>query len=167
LQSRKTQPKEFITGTSIPHDFAVRGGAMQKEDAIRKSLELVESSKIALLGTNGDAGYPQIKAMLVPDHEGLKRIWFSTNTSSRRVGQLRRDPKACVYFVDFAVWQGLMLVGTMEILQDMESRRRLWHPGDEKYYPQGLEDPDYTVLRFTAEWGNYYHALSNVTFRVD
>lgn len=140
---------------------------MQKEDAIRKSLELVENSKIAFLGTNGDAGYPQIKAMLVPDHEGLKRIWFSTNTSSRRVGQLRRGPKACVYFVDFAVWQGLMLVGTMEILQDMDLRRRLWHPGDEQYYPQGLEDPDYTVLRFTAEWGNYYHALSNATFRVD
>lgn len=140
---------------------------MEQEEAVRKSLELVENSKIALLGTNGDAGYPQIKAMLVPDHEGLKRIWFSTNTSSRRVGQLRRDPKACVYFVDFNVWQGLMLVGQIEILQDPESRRRLWHAGDEQYYRLGVEDPDYSVLRFTAEWGNYYHALSNATFRVD
>ncbi len=140
---------------------------MEKDEAVQKASALVDRSKIALLGTNGEDGYPQIKAMLVPDHEGLKRIWFSTNTSSRRVGQLGRDPKACVYFVDFQIWQGLMLVGTMEILQDKESRLRLWHSGDEQYYPQGLDDPDYTVLRFTAEWGNYYHALSNVTFPVD
>jgi general stress protein 26 len=139
---------------------------MEKEEALRKSTELVQRSKIALLGTNGEDGYPNIKAMLVPEHEGLKRIWFSTNTSSRRVGQLRREPKACVYFVDFQVWQGLMLVGRMEILSDGESRRRLWHPGDEQYYPQGVDDPDYTVLRFTAEWGNYYHALANVTFTI-
>jgi general stress protein 26 len=142
------------------------GGFMDKEEAIRKSLALVNNSKIALLGTNGDEGYPQIKAMLVPDHEGLKYIWFSTNTSSRRIAQLRRDPKACVYFVDFNVWQGLMLVGKMEILQDPESRKRLWHPGDEQYYPRGVGDPDYSVLRFTADWGNYYHALANVTFPV-
>jgi general stress protein 26 len=139
---------------------------MHTDEAIRKSLDLVNHSKIALLGTNGDDGYPQIKAMLVPDHEGLKRIWFSTNTSSRRIAQLRRDPKACVYFVDFTVWQGLMLVGRMEILADPESRRRLWHPGDEQFSPQGVEDPDFSALRFTAKWGNYYHALSNVTFPV-
>jgi general stress protein 26 len=147
-------------------DYFSNGDAMEKEEAIRKSLELVEQSNIALLGTNGDDGYPQIKAMLVPDHEGLQRIWFSTNTSSRRIEQLRRDPKACVYFVDFNVWQGLMLVGKMEILQDPDSRRRFFHPGDEKYYPLGVEDPDYSVLRFTAEWGNYYHALANVTFPI-
>jgi general stress protein 26 len=139
---------------------------MDKEEATRKSLALVNNSQIALLGTNGDDGYPNVKAMLVPEHEGLKQLWFSTNTSSRRVAQLRRDPKACVYFVDFNVWQGLMLVGKMEILQDPESRKRLWHPGDEQYYPLGVDDPDYSVLRFTADWGNYYHALSNVTFPV-
>ncbi len=36
----------------------------------------------------------------------------------------------------------------------------------EKYYPLGVTDPDYTVLRFTSQWGNYYHALSNVTFEL-
>jgi general stress protein 26 len=59
-----------------------------------------------------------------------------------------------------------MLVGRIEILQDPESRQRLWRPGCEKYYPLGVTDPDYSVLRFTSEWGNYYHTLSNVTFEL-
>ncbi len=139
---------------------------MQKEEAIREALALANRSGIAMLGTNGDEGYPNIKAMLKMENEGLNRIWFSTNTSSKRVGQLHRGSKACVYFVDFEQWMGLMLVGEVEVLQESESRQRLWREGFEKYYPAGVTDPDYCVLRFTARWGNYYHALANVTFEL-
>jgi general stress protein 26 len=139
---------------------------MQKEQAIQDALALVNSATIAMLGTNGDDGYPNIKAMIKAENEGLQTIWFSTNTSSKRVAQILRDPKTCVYFVDMNQWMGLMLVGTVEVLQDAESKQRLWQPGDEKYYPLGVTDPDYSVLRFTAQWGNYYHALSNVSFEI-
>lgn len=137
---------------------------MEKEGAIQVALALANTAQIALLGTNGDDGYPNIKAMIKMENEGLKTIWFSTNTSSRRISQLERDPKTCVYFVDFEQWMGLMLVGEVEILQDAISRERLWREGFERYYPLGVTDPDYSVLRFTAQWGNYYHALQNVTF---
>jgi len=139
---------------------------MQKEEAVKEALALVNSCGIAMLGSNGEDGYPNIKAMIKTENEGLKRVWFSTNTSSRRVSQLARDPKTCVYFVDFEQWKGLMLVGDIEVLQDIESKQRLWHEGDEKYYPLGINDPDYSVLRFTARWGNYYHGLVNVSFEL-
>jgi len=137
---------------------------MENEEAIQKALALANAAEIVMLGTNGDNGYPHIKAMLKMENEGLKTIWFSTNTSSKRIAQLKRDPKTCVYFVDFENRMGLMLIGEVEILQDANARERLWREGYERYYPQGIDDPDYSVLRFTAEWGNYYHALQNVTF---
>jgi general stress protein 26 len=140
---------------------------MEKREAVAESQELVKRSMLALVGSNGDGGYPNIKTMIKADHEGLMRIWFGTNTSSRRIAQFRRDPRACVYFLDSEAWKGLMLVGEMEILQDAETRRRLWRPGDEKYYPLGIDDPDYSVLRFTAARGNFYHALANADFDVE
>jgi general stress protein 26 len=139
---------------------------MKQKEATKEGLALADRSTIAMVGSNGDDGYPNVKAMIKMENEGLQRVWFSTNTSSKRVAQFSRDPKACVYFVDFDTWEGLSLVGHIELLQDAESRRRLWRPGYERYYPLGVDDPDYTVLRFTAEWGNYYHALSNVTFKL-
>ena len=139
---------------------------MEKEQATNQALALADSAEIVMLGTNGDDGYPNIKAMIKMENEGLKTIWFSTNTSSKRVTQLEANPKVCVYFIDFDQWKGLMLVGDIEILQDKASRERLWREGNERYYPQGVGDPDYTVLRFTARWGNYYHALQNVTFQL-
>ncbi|TET98092.1 MAG: general stress protein 26, partial [Candidatus Stahlbacteria bacterium] len=129
-------------------------------------LSLVNRSTIAMLGTNGDEGYPNIRAMIKMENEGLKTIWFSTNTSSRKIPQLKKNPKACVYFVDFDKWIGLMLVGTTEIRKDQQSRERLWREGYEKYYPKGVNDPDYSVLRFTTQWGRYYHSLNHITFEL-
>jgi len=105
-----------------------------------------------LLTHSGEAVY--IKAMIKMENGGLNRIWLSTNTPSKRVGQLVRNAKACIYFVDFEQWTGLMLVGEVEVLQDTESRQRLWREGFEKYYPLGVADPDYCVLRFTARSGD-------------
>jgi general stress protein 26 len=139
---------------------------MDEQQARDESLALVERSQICMLATNSDEGHPHIKAVIKAEAEGLQRVWISTNTSSRRVAQLGRDPRASVYFVDFDKWMGLMLVGEVELLQDAASRRRLWHEGDERYYPLGVDDPDYTVLRFTASWGNFYHSLSTATFDV-
>jgi general stress protein 26 len=140
---------------------------MDKQEAMEEGLQLVERSKICLLGTNGEDGFPYIKAMMNAKHEGIDKIWFSTNTSSRRVQQLKKDNRACVYYVDDKDFKGLMLTGTIKILQDLKSRQMLWTDGGERYYPLGVEDPDYTVLCFTAYKGNYYHKLKNITFEIE
>lgn len=140
---------------------------MDERNAIKQSVDLVQKSKIAFLGTKDQSNYPNIKAMLNLESNGLEDIWFSTNTSSRRVKDILNDPKACVYYVDQENFKGLMLVGEIEVLQDEESRKKLWFDGCEKYYPKGVNDPDYSVLHFKAQRGNFYHGLENVDFIVD
>ena len=161
---RQTGPAGAV---GLPYPVKWSGGIhLDKQEGISQGLELVKRSSIVMVGTNGDDGFPNIKAMLNMEHEGLKKFWFSTNTSSRRVAQLRRDSRACIYFVDAERFMGLMLVGNAEVLQDKASRQRLWRKGFEKYYPLGVDDPDYSVLCFTARWGNFYHRLSNVNFEI-
>ena len=140
---------------------------MEKNYAVTESLAIMERSLVAMVSSIDEEAFPNTKAMLNLEHEGLHTVWFSTNTSSRRVGQWQKNPKACVYYLDQESFKGLMLVGTIEVLQDAESRQRLWRPGCEKYYPLGVEDPDYSVLRFTADWGNFYHGLANLTFQLN
>lgn len=135
-------------------------------EAAELARALADRSGIALVGSIDPAGYPAVKAMLKMENEGLRTVWFSTNTSSRRAARFREDPRACVYFMEAESFIGLMLTGTMEVLRDVESRRRLWREGFERYYPLGVDDPDYTVLRFTALRGNLYRGLSNVDFDV-
>ena len=143
------------------------GYVLTIEEALKQGLELMENQDFCLLGTNGDNGFPNIKGMNNIRHEGMKRIWFGTNTSSSRVQQLKKDNKACVYYVNAKEFKGLLLVGKIDILQDIESRKMLWFEGAEIYYPSGLEDPDNSVLCFTADCGNFYHNLNNISFKVE
>ncbi|MGJ7912950.1 pyridoxamine 5'-phosphate oxidase family protein [Neobacillus sp. LXY-1] len=112
------------------------------------------------------SGYPNIKAMFKIESNGLKTIWFSTNTSSKRVSQFTKNPKASVYFYDAKHFAGLLLVGEIEILLDLKYKKRFWREEREVYYPLGITDPDYCILRFTTNWGNYYRGLQNITFEI-
>ena len=59
-----------------------------------------------------------------------------------------------------------MLKGTMEVLEDSDSKELIWREGDTMYYPGGVTDPDYCVLRFTAEKGRYYSSFKSEDFEV-
>ena len=50
-----------------------------------------------------------------------------------------------------------MLNGTMKVCTDLETRKRIWEDTDVMYYPEGVEDPDYCVLHFTATKGKYWN----------
>ena len=43
-----------------------------------------------------------------------------------------------------------------KFLQDCTMEEMIWRKGDEQYYPGGVTDPNYCVLKFTATDGRFY-----------
>ncbi len=128
--------------------------------------KLIDKQKVAFIASVDAEGFPNMKAMLAPrKREGIRVFYFTTNTSSRRVAQYREDPKASIYFCDQRFFRGVMLKGRMEVLEDVASKELIWLEGDTMYYPQGVTDPDYCVLRFTAESGRYYSNFKSEDFK--
>ena len=129
---------------------------------------IINKQKIAFIASIDANGYPNMKAMLSPrKRNGLREFWFSTNTSSQRVAQYRENPKASVYFWDKRpFYRGVMLIGTMVVLEDAESKEMIWEFGDRLYYPKGVTDPDYSVLMFTAKSGRWYVNFNSGDFEV-
>ena len=134
------------------------------EETVGKMIDKASTSFIAYV--DGE-GYPITKAMLKPrEREGIKTIWFSTNTSSNKVKCFKENCRASVYFIDKRFFRGVSLVGTMEVLETPEAKARIWRAGDTLYYKGGVTDPDYCVLRFTAQKGRYYSSFKSVDFDV-
>ena len=118
---------------------------------------MIDKQSICYISSIDKDGFPNTKAMLQPrKRNGIREIYFSTNTSSRKVESFRRDPRACVYFCDKRFYRGVMLRGTVEVLTDPESKEMIWKFGDTMYYKGGVTDPDYCVLKFTALSARYY-----------
>lgn len=125
--------------------------------------EFIKKQKVSFLASVDEDGFPNMKAMLAPRKIDNNCIYFSTNTSSMRVRQYRKNDKASVYFYKKGrfKYEGIMLIGTMEVLTDNAIKKEIWHIGDYIFYKEGVTDPDYCVLKFTAKKGRYYCDLKS------
>ena len=136
-----------------------------KEQTIGK---LIDKQGVSFISSIDIEGFPNTKAMLPPrKRESIKTFFFSTNTSSMRVAQFRKNPKASIYFCDKRFFRGVMLIGIMEVLEDAASKEMIWQEGDTMYYSKGVTDLDYCVLKFTAKTGRYYTNFSSEDFIVE
>jgi general stress protein 26 len=130
--------------------------------------KMIDKSSICFLSYCDEEGFPITKAMLKPrERDGIKIIWFSTNTSSNKVRCFLNNHKASVYFVDKRFYRGISLVGTVEVSEKQEDKDRLWRIGDKMYYKNGKADPDYCVLKFTAEKARYYSHFKSEDFFIE
>lgn len=129
--------------------------------------KMIDKSSMSFISYIDAEGFPVTKAMLKPrERNGIKEIWFSTNTSSNKVKCFLKNNKASVYFVDKRFFRGVSLVGTVEVLETAEAKERIWRTGDKMYYKKGVTDPDYCVLKFTAEKGRYYSNFKSEDFDI-
>lgn len=129
--------------------------------------KMIDRANISFISYIDGEGFPVTKAMLKPrERNGIKEIWFSTNTSSNKVRFFRENNKASVYFVDRRFFRGVSLIGTVEVLETPEAKEKIWREGDETYYKQVVADPDYCVLKFTAVKGRYYSNFKSEDFEI-
>ncbi|MFV0271935.1 MAG: pyridoxamine 5'-phosphate oxidase family protein [Macellibacteroides fermentans] len=137
-------------------------------DSVKTIGGIIDKSGTAMIGSVDGEGFPNMKAMLPPrKREGISEFYFTTNTSSMRVKQYLENPKASIYFYDKRFYRGVMLKGTMEVLTDSKSKEEIWREGDEIYYPLGVTDSDYCVLKFTVQSGRYYSNFRSEDFLVN
>ena len=127
---------------------------MTKQDI----LDFIKEQKTAFIGSVDENGYPVIRAMLAPRVIDGNDIYFSTNTSSKKVAQYLANNKACVYFYKRGrfKYQGATLIGDMAVCQDQPTKDMIWRFGDKLFYKKGVTDPDYSVLKFTCKSAEYY-----------
>ena len=134
---------------------------------LAKIEKFIDKQKVSFVCSVDDNGFPNVKAMLKPRKRvGLKEFYFSTNTSSMRVAQYKKNPNASIYFYHKGIikYIGVMLKGKMEVLTDQKTKTAIWRRGDTMFYKKGVTDPDYCVLKFTATNGRYYRNLKTKDF---
>ncbi|HEX2950129.1 MAG TPA: pyridoxamine 5'-phosphate oxidase family protein [Armatimonadota bacterium] len=150
------------------------------EQAITTARNLMENTEAAYLTTITSQGMPLTRAMLnlrsqtqypalvdffhAPENEW--QIYFTTNTSSRKVMQLRENANASVFYCQPQAWIGLSLSGQLALVTDEAVKQTLWQPAWTMYYPQGPTDDDYAILRLTPTHAELYHQLDGARWEL-
>jgi general stress protein 26 len=142
------------------------------------SLTLMSEAEAVYITTIDEQGFPQTRAMLnlrnkehypalvdvFREHDNDFLIYFTTNTSSTKILQIKKNPIVCAYFCKPKEFHGLMLAGMIEIIDDPKVRETLWQDGWERYYPQGPNDPDHTVLRLLPDKAKGWYRAQTFAF---
>ena len=146
---------------------------MNRTTAVKLILNLMSESKACCLTTIDTDGFPETRAMLnlrnremypllVPffeKHHSDFLVYFTTNTSSGKMSQIRKNPNVCVYYSIPDEWRGLMLGGKIEVVDDIKIKQMLWQKEWTMYYPGGPTDPDCAFLCLKPAVFKLYHQM--------
>ncbi|MFX1314619.1 MAG: pyridoxamine 5'-phosphate oxidase family protein [Promethearchaeota archaeon] len=153
---------------------------MELEEVKKQSLELIETSKAAYFTTIDPDGFPITRAMFnlrnkeqFPEfteffqkQENKFTIYIGTNTSSSKVAHIKVNPKISVYYCDPDDFKGIMFGGVVDIVEDLDLKHIIWLDWWTRYYPKGVGDPDYTLLRLYPKQARFYYKLNQVEFEL-
>ncbi|MEJ2248551.1 MAG: pyridoxamine 5'-phosphate oxidase family protein [Candidatus Lokiarchaeota archaeon] len=140
--------------------------------------ELMKSSKAAYLTTINAEGFPITRAMFNLRHKeqfpefieffneiDKFEIFISTNTSSSKIEHIKHNSKINVYYCEPEDFKGVMFGGNVEFIEDTDIKQKIWLDWWTKYYPQGFDDPDYTLLHLKPSFAQFYYKLQKVKFK--
>lgn len=161
-----------MTGLFIlPNIFTINISAQTKisrDTLLVAARELMNETTYCALVTIDSTGQPQIRTMNPFPQNDDFITWFATSRSSRKVREIKNNPKVCVYYADHTVAKGYVnITGTAEVIDDkdllLKMKRDYWDgiPGWQNIF---------VIIRIvpkTIEVINYRHGLTNnpVTFR--
>ena len=93
-------------------------------------------------------GYPTASTITASKANGIKWLTFCTGLGSTRTNRIDKCNRASVCFN--AEDYNITLVGTMEIVTDLDIKKEMWYGGLTNHF-SGPEDPNYCVLRFNTQ----------------
>jgi general stress protein 26 len=123
-----------------------------------KILQVMGGVHVAAVATLAD-GKPAVRYMALTGLDDLTLIG-STMAASRKVAQIRKDPRVCL-----AIWSCgeftdpyVVIEAKASVHEDTGTKKKFWNAMWEEYF-KTPENPDFVVLKFTPNRIEYTHGM--------
>ena len=111
-----------------------------------------------------DGDQPRVRPVS-PIIEDDMSVWVSTFASSRKINQIKQNPKICLAFVQQPSGEkAAILIGEAEVIPDLEQKKRVWNLATfdlSQHFPQGPESEEFCLLKINIrkiEWRDSWEA---------
>ncbi len=144
------------------NNLKVCAQGVNKDTLLLAAHEIINETTYCGLVTIDSTGQPQVRTMNPFPANDKLITWFATSRNSRKVREIRNNPKVSVYFADHVNAKGYVnITGRAEVIDDKELLVSM-----KRDYWQGIPNwQDIFVLikivPVTIEVINYKHGLNN------
>jgi len=152
-----------LVSTSISCYSELNGQSSVHRDTILLAAhEIINETPYCGLVTIDSTGQPQIRTMNPFTVKDDFIIWFATSRTSRKVTEIKNNPKVCVYFANHLTAKGYVNInGSASVVDDREllikMKRDYWNgiPGWQDIFVL------IKIIPKSIEIINYKHGLNN------
>lgn len=108
-----------------------------------------------VMALTDEFGYPSASMITAAKAYGTSWIAFCTGINANKTNRVRKDPRACVYLFENKSFSGISLIGKIEILTDLETKKQMWYDELAEHF-NGPDDEGLCVLMFKPERYNIF-----------
>lgn len=138
--------------------------APERAAVIAAAKEVMRAARYCALITIGPDGFPQARTVDAFAPEEDLTVWIGTNPVTRKVAEIRADPRVTLYYFDAAATGYVTLIGRAEIVTDVAAKDVHWKDEWKSFYSDGSRGDDYVLIRVRPvrlEIVSYTHNLLN------
>lgn len=127
---------------------------MSDEQGVSKVVDLMRSTRIAMLTTTDGQGRLTSRPMATQDVEFDGDVWFITERSANFVSHLSTSPQVNVAYASGSSW--VSLAGTAHVVEDDAKLADLWNTFTDAWMEGGPENPENVLIRVDADTAEYW-----------
>ena len=140
----------FILGSLITFSQKSINSDYSAKELIKVGKMIIKDGGICSLITIDKEGIARARAMdgFAPEED--LTIWFGTHSQSRKVEQIKNNPKVSLYYLDKDNSGYVLIHGKAELINDLKTKKKYWKDHWDAYYPD--TEKDYLLIKVTPIW---------------
>jgi general stress protein 26 len=134
-------PVLFLSPRSLARDRPAP--AAERDSVVAAAREIMGMQTYCALVTVDSSGQPHVRTMNPFPPENDMTVWMATNSRSRKVREIRNNPRVCLYYADHKAASGYVAIaGKAMLVDDMSEKLKR----KRAYWDQAFPDWKYLLL---------------------
>jgi general stress protein 26 len=133
---------------------------------IKKLAGMMKGIKFAMLTTVEDDGSLHSRPMTTQEADFDGDLWFFTQVHTPKVWEADHHRQVSVTFSDTTKSTFIAASGSASVVRDQAKMKELWKPAYKVFFPNGLEDPELSLLKVKVERAEYWDSSPTAVGRV-
>ena len=118
-------------------------------EIVAAATDIVQKARYCTLVTIGEDGHPQARIVDPLGPDASFTMWIATNPLTRKVAQIRRDPRVTLLCFDAATASYITVLSRGAIVTDAAEKARRWKKEWTPFYASGATGTDAVLIRLT------------------
>ena len=122
---------------------------ISRDSLLTVSREIIRNAGNCALITSDESGQPRVRTMDPFPPEKNMEVWLGTNSLSRKVDQIKNDPRVSLYYFDKENAAYVIIYGKAILIDDPQIKETKWKKEWEAFYPDN--ERNYLLIQVVPE----------------